>query len=187
MAKRKATAKQAREAKALRERGRQSMLSELAAAEEVSVVEPADPFENVERIVSSYAIEWDYLEPSETGEECARGWERWRRDPGKRCITLQLEWVSPSNRRGVYGPYWYAYARRSSRADPQQLIPTLISVYVGKGRAADGKPSADQLRAMVSKLEARGAFDLSPLPKEQRARKRAAAAKRAKRAKRHGF
>jgi hypothetical protein len=108
------------------------------------------------RVVDTYAVEYDSRKPGAVPKPCPRREEGWR-VYSNRCISLQLEWQRVTGKPGLYGPYWFAYLRKRSR---QYLEPgTLISVYVGKPEKPGGRPSRDQLLAMVGKLEARGALD----------------------------
>jgi hypothetical protein len=108
------------------------------------------------RVVDSFAAEYDPRKPGAVPKICDPRSVGWRQI-SYRCITLQLEWQRVTGKRKLYGPYWFAYLRQCSR---QFHVPgKLISVYVGAPKKPGGRPSRDQLLAMVGKLEARGAFD----------------------------
>ncbi len=121
---------------------------------------PASVKSKRRNVVRAYAVEVDGRDPLGTTPKICKPRSLGGRDESKRCVTMQLEYVQvikDGRSKGWFGPYWYAYLRKTSK---RYKVPgALVSVYVGKPTIAGGPPGLPTVGDAIFKLKARGAFN----------------------------
>ena len=112
------------------------------------------------RVVKAYSVEVDGRDPLGSRPKICEPRRVGGRDLSKRCVTMQLEYVQvikDGRSKGWFGPYWYAYLRKTSRH--YNVAGRLVSVYVGKPTIGDGPPGLPIVGDAIFKLKERGAFN----------------------------